>query len=213
MPKPLPPLIPSPLVKMSPSDQPPVLVLITGAARAGKDTLADGLIAGANGPIHRIRFADPLKDAADDFLACLGLDRHGSFLNEGFKSKHRDFLVSAGTFARSLDVDVFAYLMVQRAQAFALGTSMAGLRPVVVVSDWRYLNEWRIVKSVLGIAGWRIVTVEVCTAGVQAANDEEARSLGAIRREVIPDLSFNFTPDSAAAVRREGIELARTLAI
>ena len=191
----------------------PLLILITGAARAGKDTLADGLIAGATGPIHRIRFADPLKEAADDFLASLGLDRHGSFLNEGFKSKHRDFLVSAGTFARSLDVDVFAYLMARRAQAFAIGTSLAGLRPVVVTSDWRYLNEYRVACSVLGVAGWRIVTVEVSTAGVEPANDEEVRSLGSIRRGVTVDLSFNFAPDSAASIRREGIELARTLAI
>jgi len=198
---------------MSPSDPKPVLVLITGAARSGKDTLADGIIAGSTGPVHRIRFADPLKDAADDFLACLGLDRFGSFANEGFKSKHRDFLVAAGTFARSLDVDVFAYLMALRAQAFAGGVTLAGLRPVVVASDWRYLNECRIASEVLGGNGWRIVTIEVSTAGVQAANDEEARSLGEIRREVITDLSFNFAPDSADSIRREGIELARTLAI
>ena len=198
---------------MSPSDLTPTIVLITGAARSGKDTLADGLIAGATGPVHRIRFADALKEAADDFMACLGLDRHGSFLNEGFKSRHRDFLVNAGTFARSLDVDVFAYLLVQRAQGFAVGMALTGLRPVVVVSDWRYLNELKVIRDVLGLAGWRVITVEVSTAGVTAANDEEAQSLGSIRREVVTDLSFSFTPNSAAAVRREGMDLARSIGI
>jgi len=198
---------------MSPSDLTPVLVLITGAARSGKDTLADGLISGAASPVHRLRFADPLKDAADDFMACLGLDRHGSFLNDGFKSRHRSFLVSAGTFARSLDVDVFAYLLVRRAEAFAIGVAPVGLRPVVVVSDWRYLNELKVARSVLGTAGWRIVTVDVVTSGNMPANEEEALSLAEIRRDMVTDLSFVFAPDSAAAIKREGIELARSLAI
>ena len=198
---------------MFPSNLTPTIVLISGAARSGKDTLADGIIEGAKSPVNRIRFADPLKDAADDFMACLGLDRYGSFHNDGFKSFHRDFLVTAGKFARSLDVDVFAYLLVQRSQGFAMGTAIAGIRTVVVVPDWRYSNELKVVRSILGVAGWRIVTVRVETGGVLPANEEEALSLAAIRRDHPVDLEFYFNPQSAERVKREGIELARTLSI
>ena len=200
---------------MSLSDQPqPVVVLITGPARAGKDTLADGVVSGAKAPVWRIRFADALKEAADDFLSALDLYRFGSFSNDGFKAKHRDFLVSSGRFARSLDVDVFARLLCTRVAFYGSEIApMSSIRPVVVVPDWRYLNELTAVRTLLGSNGWKVVTVEIQTAGVLPANDEEAVSLGEIRRSIVTDFSFSFAPGHADCVRKEGINLARELSI
>ena len=84
----------------------PTLVLIAGFSRAGKDTLANGLMEWSERRAAKVNFADPLKEFANAMLSYLHLE--GDFFNEEFKVKHRDFLVSTGKFARSLNQDVFA---------------------------------------------------------------------------------------------------------
>ena len=84
----------------------PTLVLIAGYARAGKDTLASGILEWSQRPAEHINFADALKEAANHYMDYLGLD--GDFFKEDFKVDNRDFLVHAGKFARRMDRDVFA---------------------------------------------------------------------------------------------------------
>ena len=84
----------------------PTLVLISGFAMAGKDTLASGLLEWSTRPAEHINMADSLKEAGNHFLDYLGID--GNFFREDFKVENRDFLVHAGKFARRLDKDVFA---------------------------------------------------------------------------------------------------------
>ena len=84
----------------------PTLVMIAGFSRAGKDTLANGLMEWSERRAYKVNFADPLKECANAMLSYLHLE--GDFFNEEFKIKHRDFLVSTGKFARSLNQDVFA---------------------------------------------------------------------------------------------------------
>lgn len=192
----------------------PTLILITGFARSGKDTLAEGIVAGRSdkNPILRRNFADSLKNAANNFLGELGL--LGEFVNfhdETFKSRHRDMLVALGAGARSINKSVFADIFADDCVRFqALNPD----RPAVVIaSDWRYINELYVARGRLAEIGWRIVTVMVQTSGVDAANQEEGLSIGQITREVSTDYSYAFRPQSAYQIHVEGKQLAGKLGI
>ena len=185
------------------------LVLICGYARAGKDTLAAGFLDRWNvskGPVVHVNFADSLKDAGNTYLASVGLFKEGErdFRQDSFKVRNRRFLVEAGTFARSINRDVFAESFAAKANRWKKSL----IEPLVVCSDWRYLNELRVCQAAL--PGWRIITIRVDTTGVEAANEEEGLSIGEITREVPFDVSFKFLPDSAQLIKAEGKNLCRS---
>jgi chloramphenicol 3-O-phosphotransferase len=194
------------------SDLPkPTVVLITGYARAGKDTLCEGMSqASKAAPIH-INFASFLKAAADSFLNHLEIDE--TFENEQFKVKHRDTLVALGKFARSINRDVFADQFVALAQHYQRNCSQAKLpvRPIIC-SDWRYTNEYQVVRHEL-MPTFRVITVRVNTLGIEAANEEEGLSIGEITREIPLDYEFTFKPDSKNYILKAGEELARTIGL
>ena len=188
------------------------VVLITGYARAGKDTLAEGIELGATKPVVRLNFADMLKQACDCYMQVLDLGGSGSsrtFRNEAFKVKHRDFLVAAGSFARSIDRDVFAIAFTRQCNREAKSSEDI----TIVCSDWRYMNELTMVKYVLGDLGWDVVTVQIGTTGVEAANEEEGKSIGDIIRNTPIHISYGFKPDSKPAIISEGKSLARQLGL
>ena len=192
----------------------PTLILITGFARAGKDTLADGIIMGSSGSFRVMRrnYADALKDAGNNFLDDIGLrSTLIDFKNEGFKVRHRDMLVALGAGARSINPDVFADLFVDACLGFEIESGPKGKLPLVIASDWRYINELRVSQARL--AGWRIVTVMIDTAGVTAANEEEGLSIGQITRDVAPDFCYAFRPDSAHKIYTEGKQFAARLGL
>ena len=190
------------------------VILITGYARAGKDTLAEGIQLGAHKPVVRLNFADMLKQACDCYLQVLELGGSGSsrtFRNEAFKVKHRDFLVAAGMFARSIDQDVFALAFTRQCNREA--AAYPGEDVTVICSDWRYMNELGIVKYILGDLGWEIITVQIGTTGLTAANEEEGKSIGDIIRNTPIHVSYGFKPDSRDAILAEGKSLARQLGL
>lgn len=192
----------------------PTLILITGFARAGKDTLADGIIMGSSGSFSILRrnYADSLKDAGNNFLEDIGLRSPTvDFKNEPFKVRHRDMLVALGAGARSINPSVFADLFVDACLEFEVQNGPKGKPPLVIASDWRYVNELRVPQARL--AGWRIVTVMIDTAGITAANEEEGLSIGQITRDVAPDFCYAFRPDSAHKIYAEGKQLAARLGL
>lgn len=191
------------------------VVLITGYARAGKDTLAEGIFLAATKPAFHINFADSLKQACDAYMQILEVGGSGAtktFRNEAFKVRHRDFLVAAGTFARDLDRDVFALSFCRQCKRIA--DSHPGQDITVVCSDWRYINEYGIVSSILGGAyGWQVYTAQISTSDVHAANEEEGKSIGEIVRNIPVNLGFTFWQDSKQAVISEGKNVARQLGL
>jgi len=181
------------------------LVLICGYARAGKDTLGDGILEWSEKNAEKINFADSLKDSANVFLDCL--DLQGDFHDDRFKDTNRRFLVACGTFARDLKPSVFAEIM---AQTVAQGYDDDGMAlDTVVCTDWRYLNELIVCQKVLIPLGWRIRTVYISTAGVSAANPEEANSICEIRDVVRCDFEIHFDKDQRQLVMNEGRMLAK----
>jgi hypothetical protein len=193
------------------------VILITGYARAGKDTLADGIALSASGPVAHLNFADVLKQACDSYMQSLGIGGSGAtntFRNEPFKVRHRDFLVSAGKFARSLDRDVFALAFTRQCQLIARCNNSLGIGTTIVCSDWRYINEVGIVSYILQKEGlWNVHKVIVRTSGVEAANEEEGKSIGEITREVAFDHDYTFLPESRQRILNEGKDLARKLGL
>ena len=184
----------------------PTLVLIAGFARAGKDTLASGLLEWSTRPAEHINFADALKQASNHYLDYLGLD--GSFFNEDFKVENRDFLVNAGKFARRLDKDVFARHFANWCPVMKHHDQVAP--ETVVCSDWRYINELRVCQDILWEKGWKVRTIHVATAGLGPANDEELDSIAEIRASHLFDQEYIFKPNARNQIMSEGRLLARS---
>lgn len=184
----------------------PTLVLIAGFARAGKDTLASGILEWSTRPSRKQNFADYLKDASNDFLMSLNLE--GDFHQENFKVRHRDFLVAAGRLARSIDVDIFAKNL---ANFCPIQMTPDQLAPeTVVCSDWRYANELEVCQDVLIDLGWKVRTVYVSTAGIGPANSEELDSIAEIRERHAFDLELTFAPNTRNTIMQEGRYIAKT---
>ena len=184
----------------------PTLVLIAGFARAGKDTLASGILEWSTRPSRKQNFADYLKDAGNDLLMSLNLP--GDFHNEQFKCQHRDFLVAAGRLARSIDVDIFAKNL---ANFCPIQMTPDQLAPeTVVCSDWRYSNELEVCQDVLLDLGWKVRTIYVSTAGIGPANPEELDSIAEIRERHSFDLELTFAPNSRNTIMQEGRYIAKT---
>ena len=183
------------------------VVLITGYARAGKGTFANAMIDAAKeeGYIEHLNFADCLKLGLNEMLATFGqLSDATDFFNERFKAQHRDVLVTAGRFARSLDRNVFANVFCKHIKDYGYSTT--------ICSDWRYLNEFLVVRNDF-YATHRIITVRVNTVGIEAANEEEGKSIGEITREIPIDCDYTFMPNSKTHIEAEGRELARRLGL
>jgi len=181
------------------------LVLICGYARAGKDTLGDGILEWSEKNAEKINFADSLKDSANVFLDCL--DLQGDFHDDRFKDINRRFLVACGTFARDLKPSVFAEIM---AQTVAQGYDDDGMAlDTVVCTDWRYLNELIVCQKLLIPLGWKVRTVYISTSGISAANVEEANSICEIRDIVRFDQEYHFDTEQRQLIMHEGRMLAK----
>lgn len=179
---------------------PQTIVLLSGYARSGKDTFADGMMRHSQG-IKRIAFADALKDSANEFA--LGLGLVANFQEEEFKRKHRDTLVALGKFARSLDSNVFVYCLTEDATRDTMH---------VVVPDCRYTNEVVITKQLLGdVRNWRVIHLHIETEGVGPANEEEAASIRNLLEACIPNQTYAFKPNTAVSIREVGKSVAKHL--
>lgn len=182
---------------------PQTIVLLSGYARSGKDTFAEGMT--RHSPdIKRIAFADALKDAANDYAYTLGLSGV-NFHNETFKAMHRDTLVAMGRFARSIHKDVFIFNLTESANRE---------RGHVVVPDTRYINEVVVTKQIMGeVRGWRVVHLHIETEGVGPANEEESSSIREMLEATIPDQTYVFKPNSAVTIREVAASVAKHLGL
>jgi hypothetical protein len=188
-------------------------VLICGYSRAGKDTLADGMLLPNLKNLdftYKVAFADQLKEIADEVLGLANL-RHSlkdTFHNDTFKVKNRNALVHLGVAMRSIDPDVWVDLALRRSN-FPSAVETAGVN--LIVTDWRYLNEYRRAKELL--PDFKVVTVYIETVGLHPANEEEAKSIAEIKREIPWDYEFYFSPNSSNAILKQGSNLSLTLGL
>ena len=183
------------------------VVLISGYARAGKDTLGQGLLEWSVKNSDKVNFADELKDSANLWIDSVGLTGIGNFFHDEFKSEHRDVLVSLGSFARKFDQDVWAKMLCESIQNCVDDDGIPF--ETVICTDWRYLNELTCVQRNLIPAGWKVKTVYVETKGIGPANEEEERSIGFMRKFVKFDQEYYFESNSRNHILSEGRALAK----
>lgn len=147
----------------------PTVFLITGYARAGKDTAAAAIAETLGCEV--LSFADTLKDAVNRYFTALGIESVNVH-ETADKVRFRELLVAAGRAARSVDCNVFA-------DHVALDCHLALMRgKCAVVSDWRYVNEHDRIVAKCGRE--RVVTLHVDRQGTGPANEEEAATVDTI---------------------------------
>lgn len=149
----------------------PTVIMISGFARVGKDTLAKLLLERVGG--KRLAFADELKNAANHLLERFDLHGRVDLRREDDKVRHRHMLVAIGKWLRSIDKDVFARPVAQQAGWLVNSQRCA------IISDWRYVNEYDAV--VARCAPHEVIRVELRRQGVGPANEEEAEHQDAIQ--------------------------------
>ena len=175
------------------------LVLVCGFARAGKDTFAKGIIAGAK-DAKRVAYADSLKYALQ--VAALQVGINVDYFNEADKLQDRDLMVEFGRAMRRRDKEVFAKV---------IGNHMADLRDgqTLVVSDWRYKNEYMAARIYCDMYAVNLHTVQVVRHGWNAANEEEAVNMQDVIDSVPMDETIYATSGDEESVLMAGIRIAK----
>ena len=175
-------------------------VLLFGYARAGKDTFAKGLIAGASKPIDTTSLAAPLKEALRIAAHDVGIDVN--YGREEDKLQDRPLLVEFGRAMRRRDKDVFANAVVRN-----LGMMMD--EHTYVITDGRYFNEFNVIKEACDTYGINLHTVLIVRNGWGPANDEESTSMHEVINGIAFDETVHATSGDEEAVLLAGIRTAK----
>jgi hypothetical protein len=165
------------------NERKPLVFLITGVARAGKDTFASALFQEMerNGNrVEQFKFANLLKTVTARCLEWLDLSEDKKLPieiafteSEELKPKVREVLVALGRLARHIEPGVFARHLITDISGF-IEFCPNGDRPIAIVSDWRYINEYDFCKKYLDAT---IITVEIMRPGYDPDNEEEEASM------------------------------------
>jgi len=152
------------------------VILISGYARSGKDSLANHLkreleIKGRD--VRILKFANALKEALQLALNRIGLGHIDVFTEDPeLKKIVRPLLVEFGKFARKMDKDVFVKALINDMEAlFANGVQVA------MISDCRYLNEAELLLSWAKSNASAHARVHITREGLSPANEEERLSI------------------------------------
>ena len=150
------------------------IILISGYARSGKDTLANALdkqLADLE-PV-RVKFANVLKNALQKALNDVGLGHIDVFTEDPIqKELIRPLFVEFGKYCRANDKDVFV-----RTAWRDISDLFYNGKGVVIVPDLRYSNEIQLISEWAKQLGWNVIHIRICRIGNQAANEEEMQSV------------------------------------
>jgi hypothetical protein len=168
------------------------LIMVSGYAGSGKDTLADLImdIVPEGRKSHwtdKFKFADQLKNALQDSLGSIGVDVDVFTEDREEKAKMRPLLVEFGRFARSKNKDVFVNMMLADLDKHTeWATEFEGMgwrfNETLVISDLRYLNELTLTAKWCKDNYYDLHTVYIEKNGCEPANDEECDSLEELLR-------------------------------
>jgi thymidylate kinase len=163
------------------------IILISGFARSGKDTLANAimrqLMRQKRHP-HIVKFSDALKGTVQGALEALDLNGLDVFSESGAdKIRTRPTLVAFAELCRSIDRDVFARITVEDISELFKGSEYPQF---VIIADCRYENEDKLVRKFAKERGDIEVTrIHIQREKNQAANTEEAESLKRLNDECV----------------------------
>lgn len=147
------------------------VILVTGYARAGKDTFASGLRACCPSLV-RVQFSAPLKEAAGRAFERFGQDI--DFFDDAIKEqpRYREVLLAIGKAATDRDTGVFARAALDTVKHFL----NQGYN--VVLTDWRRPIEYEVIRS--GLASMpdvKVRAVHVCQTGQMAQSPWEEQNV------------------------------------
>ena len=179
------------------------IILISGYARSGKDSLANALEKElAHLEPVRVKFADPLKRAVQLVLNDLGLGHIDAFTeDEELKKILRPLMVEVGKCARTIDKDVFV-----RAAWRDISDLFQNGKSVAIVPDLRYSNEIERFKEWAYVTDVTINHLRICRMGNEAANEEELQSICSLPQA---DATRIFIDGDLEGIERWAKELCR----
>lgn len=149
------------------------IIMISGYARSGKDTLANALIEYSRTESARVSFATPLKRAVQLALKELGLGHIDAFTEDpALKALLRPLFVEVGKAARAIDKNVFV-----KAAWLDVNDLAHNGKELIVVPDLRYPNEIELFRKWAGDNGDTVKHVHIRREGNEAANEEEYLSV------------------------------------
>jgi hypothetical protein len=159
------------------------IILISGYARSGKDTLANAIanqLTRQKRHPHIIKFSDSLKGTVQGALDVLNVgDKFDAFTeNDEAKKSIRPLLVAMGEFCRSLNPDVFVNYTIEEIKTTLSGTEFPQF---IIIPDCRYLNEDKCIRAYSKQHGdIEVIRIHIQRANMGAANPEEQRSIEAL---------------------------------
>ena len=152
------------------------IILISGFARSGKDTLANALLTEfekANKEATLTKFANALKSALQLALNDVGLGHIDVFTEDtAEKELIRPLFVEFGKYCRAKDKNVFVNRTLKDVDAM-----LKQGKDAVVISDCRYLNEAQLVRAFGANELVNVDRFHIVRRHNNAANDEEANSI------------------------------------
>ena len=178
------------------------IILISGVARSGKDTLAKALSKEMDALDPRVvKFATPLKTALQAALNYVGLGHINVFTEDtAEKELLRPLMVEFGRYCRSKDKEVFVKATLRDIDGlFANGVGAA------LISDCRYLNEARKVRDYGIEQDVHVHRVHIEREARGPANEEEQTSLAELERD--PCLSRHFRDGDLSSIENWAKEL------
>lgn len=125
----------------------PLIILISGWAHAGKDSIAKILVESYD--FQKIAFADPIKQQVARDLDiplewCYDHEKKASFLPNNSERTLREELIRVAESARASDKEIWARAVGEKLQKAIL----RGKRKFVI-SDWRHIEElWALQKTI-----------------------------------------------------------------
>ena len=172
------------------------IILISGVARSGKDTLAKALSfeiqARTMCETPVLKFANPLRRALKASLLDVGIDYVDPWTEDAeTKTNLRPLMVEFGRYCRSLNRDVFVNATLRDIER-TLEDTLLPCFPIV--ADLRYLNEVQRVRSWASNQKHKteVIRAQIGRSGMIAANEEEARSLADLDCNDMPDFQWSF---------------------
>lgn len=172
------------------------VILISGFAQAGKDTLADAIESFA--PVKRLKFATALRKAAEKALKSLGVSIDVWSEEPAVKNAVRPYLIELARLARAIDRDVFARTTLQDA-IYAL--SVNGDK-TVVITDCRYDNEYSIFKEAGKQLEWEVIRIHIERTNNRPAHDEELLSVVTLDAKYPADWKVGFDDGDFEGIKR-----------
>ena len=173
------------------------IILISGFARSGKDTLANAIAKEMNETHHiqgRVfKFANPLKGSLQTAVQAVGLGYVDVWTEDSdLKAALRPLLVEFGKYCRSINRDVFVNKTLSDIEDAQRLSPLTHIVPII--SDLRYLNEIQRVRSwaMHQKVNTKVYWAHIQRMGIGSANEEEKRSLEELRQAGTPDTGFLF---------------------